>query len=172
MKTSVLFATMAMVLVWVVFSTNTSSAELLCSSPLKLKSEDYQLSAEAYNKGRNSPQQARLKVTLRNHSKEQIIVTDTGESERNNLIMLEDKKGKKLSLSEQGERIVSKIRPLLKVVYVKLPPGEEISEEINLSKLYNLGAKQEYTVKVKRIIYLKNRDTYETLEAKAIKIKT
>lgn len=131
-------------------------------------SASYQLLARADRELLKAGDAFVLKATLRNNSPQAIYVVVTG-GPGDNKIEVKDGRGRPVPLSEAGRKLLDS--PITKRLLHEIPPGWEVTYEVDVGELYQLTGGWEYTSTVKRDILKGDKKTSLELASNPVEVK-
>jgi isopentenyldiphosphate isomerase len=111
-----------------------------------------------------------LKWSLKNVSPKDVVFRDTHVL-RDYSIFVKDQRGKLLSPTEKGQKILFEAGWVSHRTSVTIHPGQELVKEIVLTDLYNFRIGSVYTISVQRNITAEDGRTVEELRSNPVRAK-
>jgi len=135
-------------------------------------SEGFQMSAVAVREVVGPGDPVVLELTIKNVSKRVLTLKETAPW-RDYELSVKDEKGKVARLTKEGERLekLRKDKEELKVIFVKLSPGQEIQHTLSVTDIYQMLPGSTYLVTAKRRIFNQRGTGVAEVVTNAVKIR-
>jgi hypothetical protein len=151
-------------------SSNGSQASQIAAQQWGEVSEGFQLSASLAKDQITSGEPVLLKLSIRNTSEKALYLEEIG-AEKEYKIDIRRESGEPVRLAERGQQMMDNEGNDFMVVGVKIEPGHEQHDSIEISKLHEMTARGTYLITVRRKVRKLDRTGWTEVVSNTVRVK-
>lgn len=89
-------------------------------------------------------------MTIKNISKKSTVSTVSTSAEKDYIFIVKDSENNVVKTSRYGKHVLT--RGIFRRVFVKIPPGKQVTEKVNIGRMFDMTLHDKYTIQAYRII--------------------